>query len=520
MKQNQNTGQDYKQERRSFRRRLSPLRLRILSVNLLALIAPAIAILYTIDSHEQLTNTALMGLEERGRLVAAALGDAATQEQTALNQSKIQSFADRISVEFKSGVKLFIHTSNGTLLAGPKTSSFVNQVQALSVLKAHAVQVALSGEARTQRVDSSSAQVPSYLIATLPVVTRDRDYPIATVGLLHDASEIDTIISGQRWQILTILLIGLTFTTLISLYLGRTIAHPLRVLSEAADQIRTGLGRGQVEMPQFLSRSDEIADLSRSMNALNRALNERLNAIASFASDVAHEIRNPLASVRSAVELAMRTDDEDKRSRLMTIVLTDAKRLDRLVTDISSMSRLDADLAGRAPECVDLPEMLRNFVSMLEDTGTADCINFELEIPKGEVENLLKVKASEDGMAQLLHNLIGNAISFSPKGGAVRLTLEEFHGKTDDVTEDSFVRLAVMDDGPGILLGKERDIFKRFYTDRPRVSSGDTGHSGLGLSICHQIIETFGGTITAGARPDGKTGAMFEVLLPQFVARG
>jgi len=240
-----------------------------------------------------------------------------------------------------------------------------------------------------------------------------------------------------------------------------------------------------------------------------------MDAIERFAADVAHEIKNPLTSLRSAVETVSRIQDPARRDKLMAIIADDVQRLDRLISDISNASRLDAELSRAALEPVDIGAMLRTLADIHRTTAEDDeedgdgaeaAPQVVIEPPRG---GSLTVKGLEGRLTQVFQNLIANALSFSPPGGQVRLTARR--------TPDGAVEVTVSDDGPGIPEGKEEAIFERFYTERPAGEKFGT-HSGLGLSISKQIVEAHGGTIRADNRlgAGGETvGAVFTVRLPR-----
>jgi two-component system sensor histidine kinase ChvG len=269
--------------------------------------------------------------------------------------------------------------------------------------------------------------------------------------------------------------------------------------------VRSGRGR-EKEIPDFTKRGDEIGDLSASLRDMTQALWNRMEAIESFAADVAHEIKNPLSSLRSAVETAARLDDPEQQQRLMSIILDDVQRLDRLITDISDASRLDAELSRADMSPVDIRGLLTTLVEVeqiaAESRGAgAPVIRLELS---GETR--LKVIGIEDRLAQVLRNLISNAVSFSPRGGEILLRGER---------TGSWLRIIVEDEGPGLPPGKFEAVFERFYTERPEGEKFGT-HSGLGLSISKQIITAHRGRISAeNIERDGMVmGARFIITLP------
>ncbi len=307
-----------------------------------------------------------------------------------------------------------------------------------------------------------------------------------------------------RLAILQIFVVALLVTTGLSLYMASTIARPIRRLALAAEQVRHGHGRRH-RIPDFTNRDDEIGELSLALKEMTEALWRRMDAIERFAADVAHEIKNPLTSVRSAVETAARVSDPEKQRKLLAIVQDDVERLNRLITDISDASRIDAELSRADTEPVALADMLRTLGDIYRSTTEDQAIGFTVSLPD---RDSLTVNGIESRLVQVLRNLIGNAVSFSPNGGTISLS---------GVRTARTICLSVEDDGPGIPENKLMAIFDRFYSERPQTEKFGT-HSGLGLSISKQIVEAHGGTIIAENRmaPDGSSiiGARFTVTLP------
>lgn len=327
----------------------------------------------------------------------------------------------------------------------------------------------------------------------------------AVVGaiLLSTApGDIDSIVAQERWSILRIAGIAAAVQIALSLLMAGTIAGPMRRLSEAAERVQTA-GNARAEIPDFTDRPDEIGHLSGALRRMTDGLYNRIEAIERFAADVAHELKNPLTSLRSAVEtlpLAKRQEDKD---RLNDIIQHDVKRLDRLITDISSASRLDAELAREGSERVDVEKLAEAMVSIQKDVAQGRGVKVEMERRAGTGKGAAIINGHESRLAQVFANLIDNAVSFSPEGGLVRVALS---------TDAELITVMVTDEGPGIT-GDFSKIFQRFYTDRPDGESfGD--HSGLGLSISKQIVDAHKGSIRAHNRQD-RSGAVFTVVLPR-----
>jgi two-component system sensor histidine kinase ChvG len=361
------------------------------------------------------------------------------------------------------------------------------------------VAAALTGAATAiVRVDAKNQLVVSVAVP----VQRVR----ATVGVLllsTNPGEIDQIDTAERWGILRIAMIAGAVTIILSLALAGTIAGPLRRLASAAERVQ-GSATMRAEIPDFSDRADEVGHLSRALRSMTSALYNRIEAIERFAADVAHELKNPLTSLRSAVETLPRTRRAEDRERLTAIIQHDVKRLDRLISDISNASRLDAELARQSAEVVDVERLVETMVSIQSDLAASREVKVVLEPRTGRLPAM--VLGHDSRLAQVFNNLIDNAVSFSPPGGTVRAAV---------TTTDTEVMVTVTDEGPGIR-GDISRIFQRFYTDRPDGEHfGD--HSGLGLSISRQIIEAHKGTITAENRTD-RSGARFVVRLKRNVA--
>jgi two-component system sensor histidine kinase ChvG len=328
----------------------------------------------------------------------------------------------------------------------------------------------------------------------------------AVLGVLTlEASDVDEIIRAERQALAPFILIAIFVTLVSSLLLNSLIAQPVRMLARAADRVRLSRARS-ISLPQLAKRDDELGDLTRSLEDMTDALSERMDAIERFAADVAHEIKNPLTSLRSAVETLDLVKDPAARDRLMAILNNDIKRLDRLVTDISNASRLDAELSREDLRSMDLGRLIAEVTQLYQDTAKPGDVAVRYDAP--DTLEPIMVSGREGPLGQLLRNLIDNARSFSAKGGEVRVRLERGRGQA---------QLTVDDDGPGIPPDNLETIFERFYTSRPK-GAAFGGNSGLGLSIARQIAAAQGGSIRAENRlgPDGEVlGARFTVTLPE-----
>ncbi|MFO1167351.1 MAG: stimulus-sensing domain-containing protein [Rhodoblastus sp.] len=337
--------------------------------------------------------------------------------------------------------------------------------------------------------------------------------------LSTQGGDIDKIIASERWAIVRIFLVSASVMLLLSLFFAGTIAEPIRKLAEAAERVRRG-GKARHEIPDFSDRSDEIGHLSVALRDMTGSLYLRIEAIESFAADVAHELKNPLTSLRSAVETLPIAKTDNSRQRLLEVIEHDVRRLDRLISDISDASRLDAELARFDMAEVDLSAAIRAVVGVAQsvDRGDGVTVEFTLANPPA-LENgrrPWRVMGHDSRLGQVFNNLIDNARSFSEPGGVVRVSLRPARGPGANGGREGYEAI-VDDDGPGIPAHAFERIFERFYTDRPNQGFGQ--NSGLGLSISRQIVEAHGGRIRAMNRPDPQDpekplGARFTVWLP------
>jgi len=344
-----------------------------------------------------------------------------------------------------------------------------------------------------------------YIISVAVPIQRFR----AVLGALQLSTQgdIDRIIAEERLAILRVFGVAAAVTAVLSLLLASTIANPLRRLAAAAIRVRRGV-RTREEIPDFSHRQDEIGNLSIALRDMTKALYARIDAIESFAADVAHELKNPLTSLGSAVETLPLAKDQKSRDRLMEVIQHDVRRLDRLITDISDASRLDAEFVREDAEPVDLKKLVGDIVAAARDLGSRKKINIEF-VTEGKPDQNFIVQGHDLRLGQVLTNLIENARSFVPEGeGHIKLTLSRSGLR---------ILLTVDDNGPGIRADDIERIFERFYTDRP-AGEAFGQNSGLGLSISRQIVEAHGGTLTAenipGTKPGEVRGARFVISLP------
>ena len=328
--------------------------------------------------------------------------------------------------------------------------------------------------------------------------------------LSTQGGDIDHMVGAERLAVFKVFLIAVGVMVLLSVLLAGTIAGPVRRLSDAAERVRRRI-RTRVEIPDFTDRRDEIGHLSGALRDMTNALYSRIEAIESFAADVAHELKNPLTSLRSAVETLPLAKTDESRARLLHIIEHDVRRLDRLISDVSDASRLDAELQRQEAAPVDLMKLLSTVVAVANELRRDDGVSITLAF-EGGGPRAFTALGHDSRLGQVIDNLIENARSFSAPGSTVRVLCRRLRNS---------IEIVVDDDGPGIRPDALERIFERFYTDRPHQGFGQ--NSGLGLSISKQIIEAHGGGIRAENRlgvakgADGLPvvlGARFAVRLP------
>src|SRR5712671_1871783 len=523
---------------------VSPLTRRILAVNVLALALLAGGFLYLGKYQASLVDQQIEALKMQGEVFAAGLGEGAVYESVDEGEILLPDLARqmmrRLVAPTHARARLFDIKgdiiADSHVLRGPGDSV---QVLELPAPEAKGSIVRIADGVYDWIVDklprrkhypvyreSASPRAEDYpevarallgetgsairsdpaiggLVLSVAIPIQHYKQVLGAVMLSTSSGEIEEAVRTVRLELLRIFGVALLVTVLLSFYLAGTIARPIRRLAAAAERAR---GRGaRVEIPDFTRRRDEIGDLSRSLREMTDALWQRMSAIESFAADVAHEIKNPLSSLRSAVETAVRIDDAANQRRLMAIILNDVQRLDRLITDISDASRLDAELGRLELEPVDVAAMLGTLVEVYGATRTDDAPRLVLDIAERGRE--LIVPGIESRLSQVFVNDIANAVSFSPPHGEIHISAR---------LDGRAVLVSVEDEGPGIPEDKLTAIFDRFYSERPAGEKFGT-HSGLGLSISKQIIEAHRGRIWAENRTDAAgavIGARFSIRLP------
>ena len=513
------------------RRASSSLTRRILAINLLVLIVPVGGFFFLESYQKKLIESEIASLQIQAKLFAGVVGALATKSSPILGHQIIPIKANIMLHRLTSitNTRARLYGSNGKLMAdtqlplsrgavlvdelplpdseiGPgqwfvnQINSFLNWFPGQNKLPLY-IEASPSNAQNYKEVtialygDQAAAvrrHEPNGLIISVALPVQHYRQVIGALMISTNGQKIEQAMRAIRLDILQIFTIALVVTILLSLYLAGTIARPINRLAAAAEKVRTGHGR-HVYIPDFTSRRDEIGELSRDLRGMTEALWQRMDAIEKFAADVSHEIKNPLTSLRSAVETVARIDDSEKQKQLMAIILDDVQRLDRLITDISDASRLDAELSRDIPAPVNLRHLLEALTEIEKDTALNLKLSIDLFLETGTD---LTVSASEGRLGQVFLNIINNAISFSPPQTKITMRAERVIKSYGD-----FIRVTIEDEGPGIPEKNLASIFDRFYTDRSINVKKDKNilltHSGLGLSISKQIVEAADGRIWA-----------------------
>ena len=321
----------------------------------------------------------------------------------------------------------------------------------------------------------------------------------------ENARDITRIVRAERFRLGMVLAAAVLASVLLSLFLARTIVQPLQRLARAAVRVRLGRAR-EVTVPRLPDRRDEIGMLARALSDMSHALRQRIDATDAFAADVSHELKNPIASLRSALDALDRVDKPELRAQLMAIAQDDVRRLDRLVTDIAEASRIDAQLSRTRFEPIDLGLLIEKMVVAREARGVGRGVRLAFARPR---KNVAVVLGEEQRIIRVLDNLIDNAVSFSPEGGLVQIVA---------TVADNEVLVSVEDQGPGVPESEREHVFRRFHSVRPE-NEAFGKHSGLGLAIARSIVEGHQGKISIADRQDAQSGACFIMRLPMAVER-
>ena len=543
---------------RSIRERwVSPLLRRILLVNALPLALLVAALLYLDQYQNGLLEAEVQSLREQARIYAGALGESAVRETDPDNpvlQPELARSLLRRLTEPTPNAQARLYAPDGQLIADSRVregaggavitqplppavdrgvllgsvGAIYDRLLALLPHKPEGPVVETSPNAggaewvpdvreelrltAGAQSQQQSREMPPYirrtqqdnrlLVTVAEPVLRNR-HTVGIVLLTREAREVDNSLFTVRMSILGLFVLALALTVALSWYLSLTIARPILRLAGAAHDMREGQGRSGAVPNALLRRSDEVGVLAHALTESAAALWARMDATERFAADVAHEIKNPLSSIRSAIETLVRIEDPGQQRRLLAIIAEDVIRLDRLISDISDASRVDAELSRTASERLDIVPLLSTLAEIHAATRQDDDPVIELNLPSAP----LAIAAVEGRLVQVLRNLLGNARSFSPPRGRITLSARSV---------ENWAEIVVEDEGPGIPVAKLEHVFDRFYSERP---AGERfgQHSGLGLSISRQIVGALKGQITAENRagPDGRpAGARFVVRLP------
>jgi two-component system sensor histidine kinase ChvG len=359
------------------------------------------------------------------------------------------------------------------------------------------------GSALQTRVRQARDLTP-VISAAVPIVPVSAEQQDAAVLLATvNARDVTRIVRAERLRLGLVLLAAMILSILLSLFLARTIALPLRRLARAAQLVRLGRAR-DVNVPTLPARRDEIGLLARALHDMTQSLRYRIDATEAFAADVTHELKNPLASLRSAVDSLERVDDPDLRRQLLDVVRHDVVRLDRLIVDIAEVSRLDAELTRARFEPVDLGTLIESLVPLWEERAGARQVSLVFARPRSGSAVVMGEAAR---LARAIDNIVDNAISFAPPDSLVEIC-------ATGIGEG--VSLTIEDEGPGVPAEAREAIFNRFHSMRPEGEAFGR-HSGLGLAIAKAIVEGHDGRITAEDRRDGRSGARFALRFPGVV---
>ena len=522
----------------------SPLARKVITFNLVALGVLVAGVLYLNQFQDGLIVLRERSMQTEGRIIAQSISSRLmTESLPEVTQAEmirtLRSFADNTSS------RLWLFNTSGRFLAGSgiNTQETSAEAQAVQPTQPSAFTIIFNDMwNRTERLFSDvqgqdlrpiNSQVASpvamrsiadeavvseqttnedgQLVLMVAVPIRMDDQVVGALALSSPPGDIDAFVRGEREQILQVFALAILSSILLSLVLANTIVRPLRYLAEAAQQggveNRHQVNPERIDIPDLTGRPDEIGYLSGAMLAMTTALYDRIEANEVFAADVAHEIKNPLTSLRSAVDTMPYAKDDESRGKLLSVIRQDVNRLDRLVTDISNASRLDSELVKDEREQFNLHEQLNNLVEYNQALAEEKLATLE---SRGTGEELM-IRGLAGRLAQVFVNLITNAISFSKEGDRVTVSTQKISPR--------LVRVLVEDTGPGIPDGNLKDVFKRFYSERPTQQFGN--NSGLGLAISKQIVDAHGGRIWAeNIRPEGagidtpSKGARFVVELP------
>ena len=524
-------------------RKVSPLTLKIWSINIIAIFVILIAVLHLDRYEDSLIQSELEALEHQAELFANALSEVAVK-----NDPGIHSYLSSIAVQnvinrsaLRSPARSRVFDTAGRLLADSQElpgrvpsvitkplasvfpdiffqkffNDFFQQFFNSSIQvrrpinEAHKIQLAHTFPEVISALKGSSIKTvklretgESLLTVAVPIQKYKRVLGVLLLSVKDE--KVDAAFSSYQKELIIAVVIALVITSALSLYLSRSITKPILSLASAAEKIKNDRS-GRSEIPEVSKRDDELGDLSRALIEMTNNLWQRLDAIEKFAADVSHEIKNPLTSIKSAIETATKIKDSGKRDQLLTVILDDVNRLDRLITDISDSSRLDAELSREKFEAIDIESLLLAFHQLRKFQKRFEQKSLTLNIEKGEKQ--LLILGHESRIVQVIDNIVNNAITFAPVNSNINISVS---------ADAADVKITIDDEGPGIPENKLDAIFERFYSERPAAEKFGL-HSGLGLSICKQIVEAHNGKIFAKNRTGYQndiTGARFIITLP------
>jgi two-component system sensor histidine kinase ChvG len=534
---------------------VSPLTWRILAVNCIAPLLLAGGILYLDTYKHTLTVSELRSLKTQADLIASALGEGAVTTRPHLYEDPSSIVDSRLvlthqlmplparnivrRMALRSGLRVRLFDPNGFIMADSRAISGYGVLEETDLppldedtntswfrqgydfvirhlfidptiprYQERLDQTASDYDEVVNALEDGSADVMirrlkdgrQLFSAAVPV--QHYRHVLGAVFVSRPSDNLDQHLYELRVTLFIVFGMTLLVTATLSFYLSRAITRPLALLARGAERVRHGDGRRR-DIPDLTTRKDEIGDLSLSLRNMTQTIWQRMDAIEQFAADVAHELKNPLSSLRSAVETVRIVKNPEQREKMLDIIEHDVIRLDRLISDISDASRLDAELSRKKGGPLDISALLATLQDIYSNAppkpGQEDR---NITITYSTDYSPCMVKGLESRLVQVFRNLIGNAITFSPVGGTIAIHL---------TANGTACKIVVEDEGPGIPEGKENKIFDRFYSERPK-SEGFGNHSGLGLAISRQIIEAHNGVLFAENRHEG--GARFVVKLP------
>lgn len=506
-------------------RRLS-LTGRILAVNIFVLALLAGGLFYLASLRSQLVETRLKQIARETQLMAEGLAETPPADRDALIGSLATASGSRLRLYDKKGALLadsFQLVSPGYRLIDPASEplrkDFARAIDRAvdSLTRTHVPPQVVDGSGSTgsdwteiRQSRASDSVVSAYRLAPdrTPFISAASIVPQTGNALLvtDNARDITRTVRSERLWLGMLFAATLLVSILLSLFLARTIVRPLRRLMIAAVRVRWGRER-DVIVPRLPGRNDEIGQLARAISDMTRSLRERIDASEHFAADVAHELKNPISSLRSSIEALETVKDPEVSAQLLAVARDDCRRLDRLVTDIAEASRMDAELSRAHFERVDIGNMVDAMIAARESRRAPNQPHIAYARPR---KRSTDVMGDDNRLERVFDNLLDNAISFSPSDGVIRVSATRSGNE---------VIVRVEDDGPGVDARYRQLIFNRFYSLRPADETFGR-HSGLGLAIVQAIIAGHQGSVGVGDRDDGARGACFEVRLPSADVNG